>query len=195
MEIKHYVKIDVSKKNVRPTIPISKGDINTHKIIFSFCNGSEPVDISKSVTAGVVVKNHTGDIAEAVIEPVGNTVEYTPNAIALGEVGNVLCVLTIADVQGKTLSAVFHLYVDEDFSQNTENEIAETLKGSEAWGIVAKVIEYAGVAYTVAQNEAKREEAEQQREKKFEEMEKMVGDIDSALDELHKYTETIIGDT
>lgn len=151
MEIKHYIKFDLSRSNTRHTVQVSKGDKRTHKLIFSFCNGSEPVDISTALVAGASVRNSTGCVDDATIIPAENIVEYTPSSLALLEPGIVLCTLTLVDADGSKLYAPsFYLFVNEDYSDNTEKALSEALRGSEAWGIIAKTKDYARKVFDIA---------------------------------------------
>ena len=151
MEIKHYIKLDLSRSNARHTVQVSKGDKRTHKLIFSFCNGSEPVDISKAIVAGLAVRNSIGNICEATIFPEDNVVEYTLSSFDTLETGTVLCTLTLVDADGSTLYAPsFYLFVNEDYSDNTEEELSNTLEGNDAWSIIANAKEYARKVFEIA---------------------------------------------
>ena len=155
--IKHHVKLDFSKRNIRPTIVISNGDTNSHKIIFSFCNGSEPIDITKATVCGVSINGIENNNVE--INVVENTVEYIPS-LDISYKGITPCVLTLADARGRVLFApVFYILVDDVFSEKIKENFCNDLKNNNAWGIIAKVIEYAQIAYTKGEDAAEAKEA------------------------------------
>ena len=148
--IKHHVKLDFSKRNVRPTIAISGGDTNSHKIIFSFCNASEPIDITKATVCGVSI-NGAEPCNNVKINVEVNTVEYIPSLEFFSE-GTNPCVLTLADARGKVLYApVFYILIDDIYSDEIKENFCNDLKSNNAWGIVAKTVEYAQLAYTAVE--------------------------------------------
>ena len=126
MTIKHYVKFDLSATSARKVVPLSLGDENVHKIIFSIANGSEPVDISSSMNyAAVAVKNGANDgagvVDTATVNDDYNTVEWIPGADALSVSGNVLSYLTVFNGEGKKLySPSFYLFVRDNCSEALE---------------------------------------------------------------------------
>lgn len=150
--IKHYVNLDVSKREPRRVIPISLGDNAVHKIIFTLSNGSEIIELPAYCNASVCVRNGGyGDIDTATVDD--NTVIYEPSITSTYKKGNVACDLIIADRNNRKLYApVFYLYIDEDFSENIEKELNEALENHEAWAIITQTANNADIAETSAQN-------------------------------------------
>lgn len=158
MTVKHCINIDLSGRGARKILPISKGDVNSHEVVFSLSNGNEPVDISSHFAiAAVTVRNGAegkGVVDNAVV--VGNTVVWTPSEKALSVSGNILSILTVIGSNGATLYAPsFYLWVEESFSENISEELDKALKSSDAWGIILQTAANAGAACTSAE-EAKK---------------------------------------
>lgn len=153
--IKHYVNLDVSKREPRRVIPISLGDNAVHKIIFTLSNGSEIIELPAYCNASVCVRNGVnngyGEVDTATVDD--NTVIYEPSITSTYKKGNVACDLIIADRNNRKLYApVFYLYIDEDFSKNIEKELNEALENHEAWAIITQTANNADIAETSAQN-------------------------------------------
>ena len=112
--IKHYVKLDLSKRDERKIISVSKSDQNSHKIIFTLTNGATPVTLPPDADAWVNVRGSGSPVEKAEVFPADNTIEYTPTPKAFTSSGFVVCYLQVADTVGRILySPSFYLYVEE----------------------------------------------------------------------------------
>lgn len=161
--VKHYIKLDLSKRDERKIIPVSKSDTNTHKIIFTLTNGSEPIILPADVDAWVNVRNTASPIEKAAVNHADNTIEYTPSSDAFKTTGFVVSVLTISDTANRTLfSPTFYLYVEDIGSDITTvfNQAATTsAAGRNIATIMTAALDTLGTAKDDVQKHAENAEA------------------------------------
>lgn len=161
--VKHYIKLDLSKRDERKIIPVSKSDTNTHKIIFTLTNGSEPIILPADVDAWVNVRNTASPIEKAAVNHADNTIEYTPSSDAFKATGFVVSVLTISDTANRTLfSPTFYFYVEDIGSDITTvfNQAATTsAAGRNIAAIMTAALDTLGTAKDDVQKHAENAEA------------------------------------
>lgn len=182
--IKHYVKLDVSKRSERKIIPVSFCDERAHTIIFSLTNGADPIILPACAAVFVNVRNEGSPIEDknVFINEENNTVEYTPTAAAFSSCGTVACILVIADSDGRRLySPTFCLYVEEaggDISKVFDEAATMSAAGTHLAAIMKTAINYLGAE---GDNVQKHAEAAEEAKNAAEASAKEISDLSKAV--------------